>query len=816
MKKRSKWLLAAAGTLIFAGSTAVISLAEPVVSSMELTDSRRLGWVKEDGSWLYYGWEEGTDQVTPVIDEWRTSGMKSYYLGDNGKLVVNDWVEEPDRKCRTGADGARIENQIVEIDGLKYCFDENGTMVANALPYYFNGEPYFFLFNGMMITSDWGMRRSDGYMCYCGEDGIILRNGWYHLKVNTENSEDTGDSEAVEDSKDMAAAKAEDAYGWFYMDASGDVVRKSEIGVAGGVCHLDTETGRWLETAGDIDPSKLKQTALAIPEFTNLEVGKTSTVTLKAESAADITLFADRVAEEGLAEVNLEGKTLSVRPLRCGYGDFVVFASSEGKMWNEALVRLEIKPSIDINTSEMRITAGRPATRVLTVGDRTASPSDASRKASPSDADRFEYDAWLENGELAWVKRCDQETGRILVQSQAPGDGILNVRVSEGNGDEYIETVKKIHVVIEENPLTKKMTGYAAEMDTIRRKLEEETLNPQQALDQALSIISRVRAAMEQSSVYEDEAWERSNEIEEIFREVLDRTGIEILWDPAVETESDEVTDILAFGVPMNIPAGLLKPGARIECQLDVTDGDNGINLPGEVTSDMEPKVLNIALRIGEEGNVKPVSVIYPIKFHMNMETPHGAETDDEWIVIHDSGKTGTVIPSITDSENTDRLFFEAYGFSNYAFVYGTYHGDVKIPTITHRTVTSESSGSGSSVPEGQWVKNNTGWWYQYRNGTWPSDGWYYLAWKDQYYWYHFDKNGYLNTGWFTDRDGLAYYLHPLADGNQGALYTGWHQIDGLWYYFNQDSQNGKMGALWKNGATPDGYLVDSDGVLRP
>ena len=67
-------------------------------------------------------------------------------------------------------------------------------------------------------------------------------------------------------------------------------------------------------------------------------------------------------------------------------------------------------------------------------------------------------------------------------------------------------------------------------------------------------------------------------------------------------------------------------------------------------------------------------------------------------------------------------------------------------------------------------------------------------------------------TGWYQDGDGNSYYLNPNSDGTLGRMVTGWQLIDEKWYYFNEIS-DGKRGALLKNTTTPDGYVVDENGV---
>lgn len=115
----------------------------------------------------------------------------------------------------------------------------------------------------------------------------------------------------------------------------------------------------------------------------------------------------------------------------------------------------------------------------------------------------------------------------------------------------------------------------------------------------------------------------------------------------------------------------------------------------------------------------------------------------------------------------------------------------------------SSSDHDGDHSATGRWILDAIGWWYSYPNGTWPSNGWYFLYWDGAYQWYHFDRRGYLETGWFTDADGNRYYLHPLADGDQGYMYTGWHFIDGCWYYFEPEAGMGQ-GMLIREADSPE------------
>ena len=117
----------------------------------------------------------------------------------------------------------------------------------------------------------------------------------------------------------------------------------------------------------------------------------------------------------------------------------------------------------------------------------------------------------------------------------------------------------------------------------------------------------------------------------------------------------------------------------------------------------------------------------------------------------------------------------------------------------------------------GRWMQNQTGWWYQYNGGGYPSNtfkqingAWYYFN-RDGYMltgwqyidnkWYYLGFNGAMMTGWQYINDRW-YYL----DGS-GVMLTGWQYINGNWYYMDNS------GAMWANTWTPDGHYVNASGA---
>ena len=118
--------------------------------------------------------------------------------------------------------------------------------------------------------------------------------------------------------------------------------------------------------------------------------------------------------------------------------------------------------------------------------------------------------------------------------------------------------------------------------------------------------------------------------------------------------------------------------------------------------------------------------------------------------------------------------------------------------------------GADRSLSNGEWVKDEKGWWYKRQDGSYPKSSWGYEAYNGKSYWYYFLDSGYMATGW-VDLNGSKYYLFPGSDGWMGRMLTGWQWVDGYCYYFGMDSGNNE-GHLYRNEKTPDGYQVDKEG----
>ena len=75
-------------------------------------------------------------------------------------------------------------------------------------------------------------------------------------------------------------------------------------------------------------------------------------------------------------------------------------------------------------------------------------------------------------------------------------------------------------------------------------------------------------------------------------------------------------------------------------------------------------------------------------------------------------------------------------------------------------------------------------------------------------YTYCLNKDGSWRLGWYTDETGGSYYFNPAAGRLYASAVTGYQQLDGAAYYFEDD------GRMLVDDTTPDGRFADVDGKL--
>ena len=116
---------------------------------------------------------------------------------------------------------------------------------------------------------------------------------------------------------------------------------------------------------------------------------------------------------------------------------------------------------------------------------------------------------------------------------------------------------------------------------------------------------------------------------------------------------------------------------------------------------------------------------------------------------------------------------------------------------------TNESDGSDFSVytesVTSVWNSNGNSWTYTKADGSKAQNEWQQIVYKGKQHWYYFGADMNMSTGLFTDAQGHQYYLNPTEGELIGTMVTGWVEINGKWYFFN----DGTVADL------PEGCLVE-------
>lgn len=110
-----------------------------------------------------------------------------------------------------------------------------------------------------------------------------------------------------------------------------------------------------------------------------------------------------------------------------------------------------------------------------------------------------------------------------------------------------------------------------------------------------------------------------------------------------------------------------------------------------------------------------------------------------------------------------------------------------KVISILLATATITTSLFAIPIEAASWMHNNTGWWWQEDNGSYPANQWRSINGK----WYWFNSNGYMVTGWINIH-GTWYWMDA-----SGAMVTGWKSIGGKWYYFQSNGTMLGQGWHW-------------------
>lgn len=104
-------------------------------------------------------------------------------------------------------------------------------------------------------------------------------------------------------------------------------------------------------------------------------------------------------------------------------------------------------------------------------------------------------------------------------------------------------------------------------------------------------------------------------------------------------------------------------------------------------------------------------------------------------------------------------------------------------------------------VLEGEWKKEEKGWWFSSSEDSYPKASWEKILYQGKPQWFFFNDEGYMATGWILDK-GKWYYLNPQT----GAMHEGWLFWQNDWYYLTRGSGEMKTEKTVLDGKT---YVFD-------
>lgn len=179
------------------------------------------GWVKESGrsnGWYYY--VRGEKQC----NSWAKSGNDWYYLGENGEMVTNSFINNDERYITQIPDDTFADWYYVKADGRM----ATGWQEIEYIPQSPSDEKdkqwYYFGSSGVMYSSAWIQGAASWY--YVLEDGTMLTDavGTELRKNSTYNNEQDNVFNYIY-TKSGALQKGwyqdKDTKNWYYCDADG-------------------------------------------------------------------------------------------------------------------------------------------------------------------------------------------------------------------------------------------------------------------------------------------------------------------------------------------------------------------------------------------------------------------------------------------------------------------------------------------------------------------------------------------------------------------------------------------------------------------
>lgn len=260
-------------------------------------------------------------------------------------------------------------------------------------------------------------------------------------------------------------------------------------------------------------------------------------------------------------------------------------------------------------------------------------------------------------------------------------------------------------------------------------------------------------------------------------------------------------------GAALSVPSGST---IRSRVAVEIDEASLPLQLPDGLDSNAIT-AMEVRMDLDQSGsvteNIQPL-----VPFELTFELPPGIRPENLVVYHYHDGQILSLPVSVSDNRATVII----KGLSTFLIA--------NERPKNWKPSESDSDSSSATLKlmsiTGRWIKDDQGWWFKMANGSYPKDDWVYI----EGFWYRFDPNGYMRTGWFQDKDLKWYYLKESgamaseewvldqdkwyylnSDGVMSA--SQWLLYKGLWYYL---LQNGQMAV---NTVIDGQYYVGEDGV---
>lgn len=140
------------------------------------------GWIKDSGKWYFLSYDDGAMVTYPT-----EIGGSIYVFRADGSLVESGWSYALNQWYYVNADtNTAARNELKVVDGLRYCFDNDGVMQVG--PNWAGGNYSLFGESGARVEWGWSNFRGTWYYSNHGflktDEWLYDGGNWYYLDGN--------------------------------------------------------------------------------------------------------------------------------------------------------------------------------------------------------------------------------------------------------------------------------------------------------------------------------------------------------------------------------------------------------------------------------------------------------------------------------------------------------------------------------------------------------------------------------------------------------------------------------------------------------